>query len=215
MSTLHIAVFTRAPVPGASKTRLIPLLGEEGAAQVQRQMTWRTLHTACAVPGASVSLWCAGGIAHPFLDLCTRRFSVQRVPQQEGDLGQRMAGCLQTVLAAHDKALLIGTDCPAFTIDALRKAARALDTARMVFTPAEDGGYVLVGARRGDLETACFTGITWGSPQVMSQTRARCAAAGMAEGRDWQEMPCLWDVDLPPDYDRARSLLQKEVPPLK
>ena len=215
MSALHIAVLTRAPVPGASKTRLIPLLGEEGAAHAQRRMTWRTLRTACAVPGASVSLWCAGDITHPFLGLCARRFGVRLVPQPDGDLGMRMAVCLQTVLASHDRALLIGTDCPAFTVGALEEAARTLDAARMVFTPAEDGGYVLVGARRGGLEAGCFKDVEWGGPQVMSQTRARCAEAGMRPGQDWREMPCLWDVDTPQDYARAESLLRDEGPGLQ
>ncbi|HEX8884910.1 MAG TPA: TIGR04282 family arsenosugar biosynthesis glycosyltransferase, partial [Noviherbaspirillum sp.] len=163
MSDLHIAIFSRAPVPGAAKTRLIPLLGEEGAASAQRRMAWRTLETACAVPGASVSLWCAGDIGHPFLRACADLFNVPRLPQEEGDLGLRMAHCLQAVLATHRKALLIGTDCPAFDVEALQSAALALNAARMVFKPAEDGGYVLVGARHGGLEPRCFSEVAWGT----------------------------------------------------
>ena len=42
----------------------------------------------------------------------------------------------------------------------------------MVFTPAEDGGYVLVGARRGGLEAACFDDVMWGGADVMALIRA-------------------------------------------
>lgn len=206
MSGLHIAIFSRAPVPGAAKTRLIPLLGEEGAASAQRQMAWRTLETSCAVPGASVSLWCAGDIDHPFLHACASHFRVPRMQQSEGDLGMRMAHCLRTVLAAHSKALLIGTDCPAFDVAALEAAAAALDTARMVFTPAEDGGYVLVGARRGGLEPRCFDDVAWSTAQVMAQTKQRLREAGWRRARDWHEMPVLWDVDTPADYLRAKAM---------
>jgi rSAM/selenodomain-associated transferase 1 len=208
MNGLHIAIFTRAPVPGTAKTRLIPLLGAEGAARVQRQMTWRTLGMACALSDAQVSLWCAGDIAHPFLQECADHFGVPCLPQSDGDLGLRMAHCLQTVLATHRKALLIGTDCPAFDVEALQSAALALDAARMVFTPAEDGGYVLVGARRGGLEQRCFSEVAWSTAQVMAQTRERLQEGGWRSGKDWLEMPALWDVDTPADYLRARPLLE-------
>ena len=208
MNDLHIAIFSRAPVPGAAKTRLIPLLGEEGAASAQRRMAWRTLETACAVPGASVSLWCAGDIDHPFLHACASHFKVPCLTQEEGDLGLRMEHCLQAVLATHRKALLIGTDCPAFDVGALEAALLALDAARMVFTPAEDGGYVLVGAQRGGLEPRCFSDVAWSTAEVMAQTRERLREAGWKSGQDWVEMPSLWDVDTPADYLRARPLLE-------
>lgn len=201
-----IAVFTRAPAPGQAKTRLIPLLGAEGAAAAQRDLAWRTLQAACAVPGAAVSLWCAGDLEHPFLRQCRDRFGIALLPQCEGDLGMRMADCLRTMLRAHDKALLIGSDCPVFTAQHLAGAAAALDRARMVYTPAEDGGYVLVGARRGGLVLECFEGMTWSVPQVMQASRERLRMLGWRRGVEWVEMPELWDVDTPEDYARAQAL---------
>ena len=206
MSRRHVAIFTRAPVAGISKTRLIPLLGAEGAAHAQRRMTWHALAVATALPDATVSLWCAGDPAHPFLQLCGAHFHVECVPQCDGDLGLRMADCLQRALARHEQALLIGSDCPAMTTAHLAQAAATLEAARMVFIPAEDGGYVLVGARRGGLETGCFQDVAWGSGQVMAQTRHQLAARGWRMGHDWREMPALWDVDTPDDYRRAQTI---------
>jgi len=206
MSRRHVAVFTRAPVAGASKTRLIPLLGGQGAAHAQRVMAWHALEMATALPDASVSLWCAGDVAHPFLQLCSAHFHVECVPQCDGDLGRRMADCLQRGLAMHEQVLLIGSDCPAMSTANLAQAADALDAARMVFIPAEDGGYVLVGARRGGLETGCFDEVDWGSAEVMAQTRRQLIAQGWKSGDDWRESSPLWDVDTPEDFKRALTI---------
>lgn len=203
-----IAIFTKAPLPGQVKTRLMPLLGAEGAAAAQRAMTWRCLQTACALPDAQVSLWCAGDLQHPFLQQCAAHFGIGLQAQSEGDLGMRMAHCLQSLLRSHQRALLIGSDCPAFTSAHLAQAAAALEHARMVFTPAEDGGYVLVGAQRGGLAPRCFSDVAWSTAQVMAQTRERLQEGGWRSGQDWLEMPALWDVDTPADYLRARPLLE-------
>ena len=110
----------------------------------------------------------------------------------------------------NERVLLIGTDCLAWSGAALQAAAGALAAgAQMVFTPAEDGGYVLVGARRcGALEAPppqAFREISWGSAQVLAQTRARLAALGWQPGREWRELSSLWDIDTPQDYLRAQQ----------
>ena len=68
--------------------------------------------------------------------------------QGDGDLGARMDRALTRALAAHDAAMLIGTDAPALDAAALRRAAAALARHDAVFVPALDGGYALVGLRR-------------------------------------------------------------------
>ena len=208
MSKCHVAIFTRAPVAGETKTRLIPLLGAQGAAYAQRLMTWHALESACALPDATVSLWCAGNADHPFLRLCAASFGVECLPQREGDLGIRMGDCLQRLLAEHEQVLLTGSDSPAMTAAHLAHAAAALDHARMVFIPAEDGGYLLVGARRGGLARSCFENVAWGGAEVMAQTRSQLLKQGWAPGRDWREMQTLWDVDTPEDFRRALNNLR-------
>jgi rSAM/selenodomain-associated transferase 1 len=203
----HIVVFARAPVAGRAKTRLVPLLGATGAAAAQRWMALRTLQVACAAAPAEVSLWVADTPDDPFFLECAERFGLVCEVQCAGDLGRRMANCLQRQLAHSARVLLIGTDCPAWTGAALAAAAQALaDGAHMVWTPAEDGGYVLVGARRGvTVPQQVFQGIDWGSAQVMAQTRTQLARLGWQRAREWCEMPALWDVDTPEDYLRAES----------
>ncbi|HEU0203075.1 MAG TPA: DUF2064 domain-containing protein, partial [Burkholderiaceae bacterium] len=88
---LHIAVFSRAPVPGQAKTRLIARLGAEGAARLQQQLIERALARACAVAQAQVTLWVAGDGAAPFMHTVAQRHGVALAAQAGSDLGARMA----------------------------------------------------------------------------------------------------------------------------
>jgi rSAM/selenodomain-associated transferase 1 len=214
MASLHIAVFAKAPIAGQVKTRLIPLLGAEGAAAAYRQMLLKALQIASDAALGQISLWISGSADHPFLIDCSTRFSTPRYQQSDGDLGDRMATCLRHLLQQHERVLLIGSDCPVLSVADLQMADAALrDGAQIVFTPAEDGGYVLVGMRRLDGEDAAiqssdtgfsaFEDIAWSADGVMAQTRERLAAHGGRAGCAWAEMPMRWDVDVAEDYVRA------------
>jgi rSAM/selenodomain-associated transferase 1 len=195
---VQIAVLAKAPIPGLAKTRLIPALGAYGAARLQRRLTLRTLDTAVAARLGPVTLWCAPDTRHRFFRALHELTGVDRLDQPHGDLGDRM----HTAFLHHcprGPLLLIGTDCPALTPDHLRAAARELCGGfDAVFHPAEDGGYVLVGLRRPQSEL--FFGMTWGTSEVMAQTRAR------AGGLRVKELETLWDVDVPADLPRLRTL---------
>ena len=196
-----IGVMARAPAPGACKTRLAPLIGDAGAARLQQELITHTLRTACACAPGRVTLFTAGEAPQAPWSRWRRRFGVRVMPQAGGDLGSRMHGALAHLLRQAGRALLIGTDCPVLGAGDLQAAAQALTRARMVFVPAEDGGYVLVGARR--INAGAFAGIPWGTARVMTCTRAVLAADAWRAGRDWLELPTLWDVDRPADLHRA------------
>ena len=162
-----IAVFAKAPVAGYAKTRLIPTLGAAAAARLHREMTLHALREASAAGTSELKLWCAPDCQHRFFRALkkSKMFgeALGFVQQAEGELGQRMAAAFAT---ASGPMLLIGTDCPVLSAEHLRQAAEALsDGFDAVFIPAEDGGYTLVGLRRP--VPSIFTGIDWGSPQVM------------------------------------------------
>lgn len=194
-SRVGVAILARAPIPGAAKTRLIPALGAEGAARLQRWMLQRTVAMALVADVGPVSLWCAGDPAHPDFAVCRAFGRVDLHPQAEGDLGERM---LAAVASSPTPAgtLVIGTDCPALGAAQLRESARALGGNDAVVIPAEDGGYVLIGMKTPAPEA--FAGVDWGSARVMAQTRQRLAALGWR----WHEADPLWDVDLPQDLER-------------
>ena len=195
----RIAVFAKAPIPGQVKTRLIPALGEQGAAALCRALTTCAIETAAGADIGPVELWCAPDAGHPFFAECSRRFGVALNAQGEGDLGARMQSALAAMLSSAARALLIGSDIPAMTPDYLRAADAALAEGHdAVLGPAEDGGYVLIGLRR--VVPGFFEHIRWSEPDLLAVTRKRIAHLG------WRhiELPILWDVDRPEDLKRER-----------
>lgn len=193
-----LIVFARAPVAGRCKTRLLSRYGARGAARIHRRLTLRTLDTA-AVSGFDVQLWCAPDAAHGFFHACRRRFGVSLHRQPAGDLGRKMSMALaQTLAHGAPAAVIVGTDCPALGVADLTRAFQTLaQGADWVVQAAEDGGYVLIGARRA--APGALRGIAWSSGSERRQTLARLHARGLRTA----VLPTLWDVDYPADVRRA------------
>ncbi len=197
-----VAILARAPQPGHAKTRLIPLLGPDGAAALQARLIARTVATATAAAVGPVTLWATPDDRHPaFQDKIGRGITLAQQP--DGDLGVRM---LAAIAAAGGPTLVIGTDCPALTAEHLRDAAAVLQSYDAVLIPAEDGGYVLIGMRTP--QPALFTDVDWGTSTVMAETRFLLSAHNLT----WRELPPLWDVDTPGDLDRLRRAGLPDLP---
>lgn len=199
---LPMLVFTRTPLPGRVKTRLIPAIGVERAANLHRAMLWRAVETATASAVGPVALWCWPSSAHPFLDEIGRVFGADLHEQEGEDLGERMHGALAHACVEAPGALLVGTDCPFLEAGDLREAADALrDAADAVLGPAEDGGYYLIGVRRSD--PRAFAGVEWGSGRVLAATRDRFRELGWR----WHELATRRDVDRAEDLPAVEELL--------
>ncbi len=196
---VRIAVFAKAPVAGEVKTRLAPLLGAAGAAELHASLVRHTLATALGSAVGPVELWCAPDESHPFFARCAHDFGVALHAQRGADLGERMGEAFGASLAQAVPLVLIGSDCAALEAAHLREAARALRSHDAVVAPAQDGGYVLIGLSRP--APTIFGGIEWGASTVMERTRANLARAGAR----WHELETLWDVDRPEDYARLRQ----------
>ena len=195
----RVAVFAKAPVAGEVKTRLAELLGADGAASLHAALTERALATAAAARLGDVELWCAPDTRHPFFAECAGRFRATLRAQPEGDLGARMNAAFRRAHGNGRRLLVIGSDCPALTVEDLRASAAALETHDAVITPAEDGGYVMLGLAVA--VPGLFEGVSWGTSNVMQETRDRLAASGAR----WKSMRTLWDVDRPEDYARLQG----------
>jgi rSAM/selenodomain-associated transferase 1 len=197
-TTIAFQLFAKAPIPGTVKTRLIPALSAADAAVLHVRLVERTAAAVAAVrralPAARAELWCAPDCADPALGAIAARHALIMLPQRGHDLGARMRAALGS--AMPQSAILVGSDCPTLEPALLLRAAAALEREPVVFVPAEDGGYALVGCR--GVVPDCFDGIAWGRPDVMSETRRRLARAGIA----WTELATAWDVDTPADLDR-------------
>lgn len=193
-------VFAKAPVPGAVKTRLIPVLGPEGAAALHARLIKRTLAVASVAARDALELHAAP--EDDFLRYCAARYNAALVPQYGEDLGDRMHHAFERALSRRGctSAVLMGSDCPALTGTHIRSALRVLhDGYDAVLGPAEDGGYVLLGVARTDRRL--FEGIAWGTSEVLDQTRTRLRELGWR----WRELETLWDVDRPADWARLHA----------
>jgi rSAM/selenodomain-associated transferase 1 len=194
-AAVHIAVFAKAPEPGLAKTRLAPALGPDGAAALAERLLNHAVAQAVAAGLGPVTVWATPDATHPAFQRLGAQRGVHLAVQREGDLGARMAAAFEQTLASDPTTplLLMGSDAPGLSAALLCQAAAALRAHAAVFVPALDGGYALVGLRA--LVPTLFSKMVWSTPQVMADTRARLAAAGVAH----VELPAVADIDEPAD----------------
>ncbi len=200
----RLFLFSRYPWPGRTKTRLIPRLGAEGAAALQRAMTAHTVRTAHGVAarsGTCVEVRYDGATPSRMRQwlgkgLCFRA-------QGEGDLGQRIERAFRDAFAGGDRrVVVIGCDSPELDTPLLNGAFRALDQTDLVIGPARDGGYYLIGLKAPAAQL--WRDIAWGSERVLAQTLKAAGQMGLRHSL----LPELEDVDRPEDlgvWERARQ----------
>ena len=98
---------------------------------------------------------------------------------------------------------MIGVDVPMLDVEYLSKAAQALIENDLVISPAEDGGYGLLGINqsiKGGYKQL-FENKTWGTDSVYANTKADLEALKQ-QGFDWAKLPMVWDLDEPEDVKR-------------
>ena len=186
--------FARSPVRGGVKTRLVPALGEQGACDLHIALVRHTCRQLLDAALGPVEIWVSGNDQHPLFADCLALGASQLREQRGGDLGERMFRALQDGLRRFRRVLLVGSDCPGLDSSYLESAADALDHVPVVFGPALDGGYVLVGAREVDMDL--FTDIAWGESSVLASTLQRAHALGCA----------VATLEARPDIDRPEDL---------
>lgn len=204
--TTAIMVFAKAPVPGQVKTRLIPALGEAGAATLHAAMLEYTLNKVSRLADTAIRLYCQGDMQHPVFRQAADRTALSLHPQQGSDLGERMANAFAETLPRYHKTLVIGCDCPALSPNDLQTAINALDDHEAVITPAHDGGYVLLGLRR--FSPRIFADIDWSTERVFEQTTRKLDAAGL----QWRAFEPRQDIDNPGDLIHCPEHLLTGVP---
>ncbi len=191
----RLVVFAREPLAGRVKTRLARGTGAEAAAAVYSALLEHTVDTARAA-GIEATLSLAAAPTARWAAELDLPFEVQ----SGGDIGGRMAESFDRRFSTgSDRVVIIGSDNARLQPDHIRSAFAALEDLPVVFGPAEDGGYWLVGQRLPGADL--FTGVPWSSPDTLETTRERLRNLEIS----WHELETLPDVDTAEDLRRAIS----------
>ena len=187
---MKLLIFTRYPRPGRVKTRLIPVLGAEGAQRLHRQMTEHTLE--CLQCFAQVQICFEGGGRKLMQAWLGERLTY--IPQGRGDLGRRLRRAISRAFRqGEDKVIVVGTDCPGLTASHVKEALQLLHQSDLVLGPAADGGYYLIGLN--SFYKDLFKDIAWGTDRVFRQTLQKADRLGLKT----LFLEKLADVDRPED----------------
>jgi uncharacterized protein len=193
----RLVVMAKSPVLGRVKRRLSRDIGEVAALRFYRTCLTNTLLRLSRDPR-----WrCAVAIA-PDRDVAARLSpslgrSV-RLPQGEGDLGQRMQSIFNRL--PPGPVVVVGGDIPSLRASDIAEAFRRLGNADAVFGRASDGGYWLVGLKRMSKVPRPFANVRWSTPHALADTLANL------DGKRIAYAATLSDVDTGSDLRRQRNV---------
>jgi rSAM/selenodomain-associated transferase 1 len=172
----HLIVFARAPRHGTVKTRLAADVGDARALAIHRELTERVVGSLRTAADVLVVAFTPPGAASEM-----RRWlgdDLTCVEQCNGDLGARLATAVaERFFLGARRVVVVGTDCPTVDADTVARALAALETHDVVFGPATDGGYYLVGMRTA--QPALFADVPWSSAHTLAVTLERARDAGL------------------------------------
>ena len=198
----------KAPLPGTVKTRLVPPLTAEQAADLYRALLLDQLEHLRQVGGAERFVFYAPADAEQCLcDLGGADYAYRA--QNDGDLGARMAQIFADLWRlGHRNIVLVGSDLPALPLEILREAFTSLSTAehRVVIGPSRDGGYYLIGMNQATPEI--FVNMTWSHDRVLADTTARLDGLGVS----YSMLPSWFDLDVAEDFQCLQTWLKPESP---
>ncbi len=190
-----LIVFTRYPEPGKTKTRLIPALGTEGAANLHRRMAEYAIAQAKQLSflhQISVEVHFTGGNLNLMRSWLGDDFIYKfQIP---GNIGSKMSSAFETAFNYQiNYAVIIGSDCPNLNYQLILQAFDLLLQNDLVIGPATDGGYYLIGLSRFIPEL--FKGINWSTAEVFQQTIEIADRLNLSVAY----LPKLSDIDRPED----------------
>lgn len=187
-----LAIMTKAPRAGTVKTRLQPPLTPEEAAQLNVCFL-RDIATAIVGAGREsrgVAVFTPVGCEGDYVDVLPSDFIL--IPQRGESFGERLMNAVTDLLrVGFESCCLINSDSPTVTTDAFREAVIELQGGdnRIVLGPSDDGGYYLIGMRKG--YGRLFEDIDWSTELVFTQTLDRARELTLSV----HVLPKFYDID--------------------
>jgi rSAM/selenodomain-associated transferase 1 len=201
-----IAFMAKASVPGRAKTRLVPPLTYEQAAELNTAflqdvaanllLAGRETERPAAIVGYAA--YGPPGSSDFFRRILPE--SIRLIEAWLPNFGDCLFHTIREILArGHDSAVVLNSDSPtlptAFLVETAEVLARPGD--RAVLGPSTDGGYYLLGLKAA--HRRMFDGITWSTERVAEQTLQRAREIGL----DLHILPAWYDID---DIDGLRRV---------
>ena len=195
---------TKAPRAGQVKTRLVPPLTPEEAAELNaaflRDLSMSILRACEMSPARAVAVYTPPGSEAVYENILPREFIL--VPQRGENFGERLIFAAEDLFAVGFASVcLINSDSPSVPPQNFAEAAIELaePADRVVLGPAGDGGYYLIGLKQ--MRRRLFEEIDWSTERVLEQTKQHASALGLRV----HELASGLDVD-----DRASLALLSE-----
>jgi glycosyltransferase A (GT-A) superfamily protein (DUF2064 family) len=193
----RLMIVAKAPVPGIAKTRIAATIGDVNAADLARAFLEDTVHVCRRIPGVSLGILCPDAKQQRILTALFPDIPIE-TQGSPGLLAGLEETLNQSLCLGFDRTVIVNSDSPTLPPDLLREAFRALRASDLVFGPADDGGYFLVGSSR-QIPQGVVDGE--GRPSdILRRTidRAKRNDLNVAMTGPW------FDVDTEADLDRVR-----------
>jgi len=208
-----LAVMTKAPQAGRVKTRLVPPLTPEEAAELNKcflRDTAAAISRACsrrfashppsrsfgatgseaATAARGIAVYTPVGAESAYSDIFPSGFSL--LPQRGDKFGERLYFAVEDLFrCGFETVCLIDSDSPTVPAENLAEAVELLSTHedRVVLGPSDDGGYYLIGVKNP--HRRLFEQIDWSTERVLNQTIQRAMELEL----EVKLLPSGYDVD--------------------
>ncbi len=198
-----LAVMTKAPQAGRVKTRLVPPLTPEEAAELNKcflRDTAAAISSACsrrpvgdegkAARSSPIAVYTPVGAESAYTDVLPADFSL--LPQRGDKFGERLYFAGEDLFkCGFDSLCLIDSDSPTVPAENFEQAVELLSTSedRVVLGPSDDGGYYLIGMKKPHRHL--FEQIDWSTERVLNQTMQRATEIGI----EVKLLPSGYDID--------------------
>jgi len=208
-----LAVMTKAPQAGRVKTRLVPPLTPEEAAELNKcflRDTAAAISRACsrrfashppsrsfgatgseaATAARGIAVYTPVGAESAYTEILPAGFSL--LPQRGDKFGERLYFAVEDLFrCGFETVCLIDSDSPTVPAENLAEAVELLSTHedRVVLGPSDDGGYYLIGVKKP--HRRLFEQIDWSTERVLNQTIQRAMELEL----EVKLLPSGYDVD--------------------
>ncbi len=199
-SSKALIIFIKNPQKGKVKTRLARTVGDDKALEIYLELLKITLENAQILRGPlrekeTIKPYL---FYSDFVDIHDEWSSevFEKMVQSGDDLGERMLNAFNSVLEKHPVACIIGSDCPTLSVEILEQSFSNLNTSDYTIGASTDGGYYLLGIRKGIAYNNLFQDVDWSTPSVLTTTFER-----FNENKgSYSLLPVLTDIDEEKDW---------------